>query len=124
MTLSSVRSQSCPAYLTMTQFPAWSENPIILKQVPRSCTARLTRQHSKMTLSLNQLATQVLQNGMDNGKIGSHSVPHSLNIKYQPMPEITMSVSGIIKLFCNLNPSKASGPDSIEPIALFLSVLF
>ena len=40
---------------------------------------------------------------------------------------------GIIKLLCNLNPSKALGPDSIKPIvlknlsneiALFLSVLF
>ena len=49
------------------------------------------------------------------------------------MPEITIAVPGIIKLLCNLNPSKASGPDSIKPIvlknlsneiALFLSVLF
>ena len=87
----------------------------------------------KAPLSLNQLATQVLQNGMDNDKIGSHSVPPSLHSKYQPMPEITISVPGIIKLLCNLNPSKASGPDSIKPIvlknlsneiALFLSVLF
>ena len=86
----------------------------------------------KDPLSLNQLATQVLQNGMDNNKIGSHSVPPSLHSKYQPMPEITISVPGIIKLLCNLNPSKASGPDSIKPIvlknlsneiALFLSVL-
>ena len=87
----------------------------------------------KAPLSLNQLATQALQNGMDNDKIGSHSVPPSLHSKYQPMPEITISVPGIIKLLCNLNPSKASGPDSIKPIvlknlsneiALFLSVLF
>ena len=84
-------------------------------------------------LSLNHLATQVLQNRMDNDKIGSHAVPHSLHSKYQPMPEITKSVPGIIKLLCNLNPSKASGPDSIKPIflnilcneiALVLSVLF
>ena len=84
-------------------------------------------------LSLNHLATQVLQNGMDNGKTGSHSVPPSLHSKYQPMPEITTSVPGVIKLLCNLNLSKASGPDSIElivlknlsnEIALFLSVLF
>ena len=90
---------------------------------------------SKKAPSLNQLATQVLQNGMDNDKIGSHSVPPSLRSKYQPTPEITIHVSvpGIIKLLCNLNPSKASGPDSIKPIvlknlsneiALFLSVLF
>ena len=87
----------------------------------------------KPPLSLNQLATQVLQNGMDNGKIGSHSVPPSLHSKYQPMPEITISVPGIKKLLCNLNPSKASGPDSIIPIVLkslsneivlFLLVLF
>ena len=45
----------------------------------------------KALLSLNQLATQLLQNGMDNGKIGSHSVPPSLHSKYQPMPEITIS---------------------------------
>ena len=49
------------------------------------------------------------------------------------MPEITIFVPGIIKLLCNLNPSKASGPDSTKPIvlknlsngiALFLSILF
>ena len=39
---------------------------------------------------------------MDNDKIGSHSVPPSLHSKYQPMPEITISVPGIIKLLCNL----------------------
>ena len=70
---------------------------------------------------------------MDNGKIGSLSVPPSLHSKYQPIPEITISVSGIKKLLCNLNPSKASGQDTIKPIvlknlsnesALFLSVLF
>ena len=63
-------------------------------------------------------ATQVLQNGTDNGKIGSHLVPPSQHSKYQPMPEITISVHGIIKLLCNLNPSKESGPDSIKPIVL------
>ena len=70
---------------------------------------------------------------MDNDKIGSHTVPPSLHSKYQPMPEITIYVPGIIKLLGNLNPSKASGLDSIKPIvlknlsneiALFLSVLF
>ena len=49
------------------------------------------------------------------------------------MPEIAISVSGITKLLCNLNPRKASGPDSIKPIvlknlsneiALFRSVFF
>ena len=49
------------------------------------------------------------------------------------MPEITTYVPGIIKLLCNLNPSKASGTDSIKPIVLknlsneitlFLSVPF
>ena len=50
----------------------------------------------KAPLSLNQLATQVSQNGLDNDKIGRHSVPPSLHSKYQPMPEITISVPGII----------------------------
>ena len=72
----------------------------------------------KAPLSLNQLANQVLQNGMDNDKIGSHSVPSLLHSKYQPMSEITISVPGFIKLLCNLNPSKASVQDSIKPIVL------
>ena len=70
----------------------------------------------KALMPLFQLATQAFQNGLDNGKIGSHSIPSSLHSKYQPMPEITISVTGIIKLLCSLNPSKASGPDSIKPI--------
>ena len=74
--------------------------------------------HPPSPQSLNHLATQVLQNGMYNNKIGSHSVPPSLHSKYQPMPEITVSVPGIIKLLCNLNPSKAWGPDFIKPIVL------
>ena len=118
--------------VSTANFPlAYMQLKVRTKLILRTCNFK--RLSWKSPLSLNQLAIQVLQNGMDNGKIGSHSVPPSLYSKYQPMPEITNYVPGIIKLLCNLNPSKASGQDSIKPIVLknlsneitlFLSVLF
>ena len=34
------------------------------------------------------------------------------------MPEIDISINGILKLLNNLKPGKAAGPDSIRPILL------
>ena len=40
------------------------------------------------------------------------------NIDVPVMPEIKLSLNGIIKQLANLNPSKAAGPDTIKPIVL------
>ena len=72
----------------------------------------------KAPLSLGWLAARALQNGMDDGKVGGRSVPPSLHSRCRPMPEVAMSVPGVMKLLCNLSPSRASGPDSIGPIVL------
>ena len=34
------------------------------------------------------------------------------------MPEITISVNGVLKLLSNLKPHKAAGPDNIRPLVL------
>ncbi|KAH3734254.1 hypothetical protein DPMN_040693 [Dreissena polymorpha] len=36
------------------------------------------------------------------------------------MPEITISVNGVLKLLSNLKPHKAAGPDNIRPLVLFV----
>ena len=35
------------------------------------------------------------------------------------MPDIDISVSGVLKLLTGLDPSKAGGPDAIKPVVLY-----
>ena len=44
--------------------------------------------------------------------------PAALQRKVLPMPDIDISVSGVLKLLTGLNPSKAAGPDTIKPVVL------
>ena len=44
--------------------------------------------------------------------------PASLQSKILPMPDIDISVSGVLKLLQGLNPSKAAGPDTIKSVVL------
>lgn len=46
------------------------------------------------------------------------NLPNSLQPLCPPMPEIHIDFNGIIKLLANLNPNKATGPDSNKPIIL------
>ena len=72
----------------------------------------------KLPLTLRQLFTHSVHNGLDNGKLDQHSIPTDLHNKFPVMADITISVNGITKLLQKLNPNKASGPDSMKPIVL------
>ena len=72
----------------------------------------------KLPLTLRQLFTHSVHDGLDNGKLDQHSIPTDLHNKFPVMADITISVSGITKHLQKLNPNKASGPDSVKPIVL------
>ena len=46
------------------------------------------------------------------------TVPQTFRNKNQTMPQIEISINGILKLLYNLNPGKAAGPDKIRPLIL------
>ena len=46
------------------------------------------------------------------------TVPQTFRNKNQTMPQIEISINGILKLLYNLKPGKAAGPDKIRPLIL------
>ena len=70
----------------------------------------------KTPLALSSLAQIAVQDLVDTGKLDTRSVP-AKNINNQPvMPDIKVSVNGILKLLKDLNPHKAAGPDKLKPL--------
>ena len=59
-----------------------------------------------------------LQDLVDKGQVNPESVPQNILNSNRIMPDIDISINGILKLLNNLKPSKAAGPDSIRPILL------
>ena len=59
-----------------------------------------------------------LQDMVDEGKMSPGTVPQTFRNKNQTMPQIEISINGILKLLYNLKPSKAAGPDKIRPLIL------
>ena len=59
-----------------------------------------------------------LQDMVDNGRVSPATVPENSQNKNQTMPDIEISLNGILKLLFNLKPGKAAGPDKIRPIIL------
>ena len=87
----------------------------------------------KSPLKLSQLCIQKVQDLQDEGHLSSYNIPSDLQNKVNDMPGLNISVNGIIKLLQGLNPSKAPGPDRINPqllqklsleIALILQAIF
>ena len=87
----------------------------------------------KSPLKLSQLCIQKVQDLQDEGHLSSDNIPSDLQNKANNMPDLNISVNGIIKLLQGLNPSKAPGPDRINPqllqklsleIAPFLQAIF
>ena len=66
-------------------------------------------------LSLSRLAQMKLQDMVDEGKMSPGTVPQTFRNKNQTMPQIEISINGILKLLYNLKPGKAAGPDKIRP---------
>ena len=59
-----------------------------------------------------------LQDMVDEGKMSPGTVPQTFRNKNQTMPQIEISINGILKLLYNLKPGKAAGPDKIRPLIL------
>ena len=59
-----------------------------------------------------------LQDMVDEGKMSPGSVPQTFRNKNQTMPQIEISINGILKLLYNLKPGKAAGPDKIRTLIL------
>ena len=59
-----------------------------------------------------------LQDMVDEGKMSPGTVPQTFRNKIQTMPQIEISINGILKLLYNLKPGKAAGPDKIRPLIL------
>ena len=59
-----------------------------------------------------------LQDLVDKGQVNPESVPQNTLNSNRIMPDIDISINGILKLLNNLKPGKAAGPDSIRPILL------
>ena len=55
---------------------------------------------------------------VDEGKMSTGTVPQNFRNKNQTMPQIEISINGILKLLYNLKPGKAAGPDKIRPLIL------
>lgn len=72
----------------------------------------------KSPLKLSQLSQITVQELVDQGKLASDAVPQQ-NLSFTPiMPNITVSLSGVLKLLKELKPHKAAGPDQLKPIVL------
>ena len=63
-----------------------------------------------------------LQDMVDEGKMSTRTVPQTFRNKNQTMPQIEISINGILKLLYNLKPGKAAGPDKIRLILKELRV--
>ena len=72
----------------------------------------------KTPLILSQLSLMAIQDYVDDGLIHPSQI-HSETLSPVPrMPNITISLNGILKLLNDLNPHKAAGPDELKPLIL------
>ena len=72
----------------------------------------------KSPLSLSRLAQMKVQDLVDEGSLPSESVQDS-NLNSVPiMPDIEISLNGLLKLLKNLKPGKAAGPNKLKPLLL------
>ena len=72
----------------------------------------------KSPLSLHRLTQISVIDQVEKGDIPPSQVPTDCQSKFPTMQPLTLSVNGILKLFKDLNPHKAAGPDHIKPLVL------
>ena len=74
----------------------------------------------KSPLKLNQLCQKKMQDLHDASNYSQNmsQPPDDTRNKYSNMPDLKISVNGIIKLLQGLKPDKAPGPDQIRPLLL------
>ena len=69
-------------------------------------------------LSLRQLSLMNVQYILDDKVIAPDALPEDLRNPTPKMPDIKVSVAGIVNLLKNLKPKNAAGPDRIKPVVL------
>ena len=72
----------------------------------------------KSPLELSQLASIAVQDISDGGTIDPLQIPGGCLSTTPRMESITVSANGFAKLFKDLNPRKAAGPDQIKLLVL------
>ena len=72
----------------------------------------------KTPLKLSQLSRMAVQDSVDNGLLDPSQIPSETHSSVPQMPNITVSLNGILKLLKDLNPHKAAGPDQLKPLVL------
>ena len=102
--------------------PHLKDNDILLTETPAK--ANLCNQQfqsvftKKSPLSLSRLAQMKVQGLVDEGSIPPESIPDPYLNSTPVMPDIDISISGLLKLLKNLKPGKAAGPDQLKPLLL------
>ena len=72
----------------------------------------------KEPLSLSRLAKMRVQDLSNAGGLPSDTIPDRQQDSETNMPEIDISLNGLLKLLHNLKPGKAAGPDMLKPLLL------
>ena len=73
---------------------------------------------SKEPLSLSRLAKMWVQDLRNAGGLPSDTIPDRQQDSNINMPEIDISLNGLLKLLHNLKPGKAARPDKLKPLLL------
>ena len=69
-------------------------------------------------LRLNHLSESAVLDGLADGTLNEENIPGTFKPNVPEMPQISISLAGILKMLASLDPSKAAGPDAIKPIVL------
>ena len=72
----------------------------------------------KSPLSLSRFPHMKVQDLVDDGSLPLGSVPDTNFSSVPVMPDLDISLNGILKLLKNLKPGKAAGPDQLKPLLL------
>ena len=72
----------------------------------------------KTPLKLSQLTRMAVQDFVDEGILNPSNIPSKTLSSDPQMPNISVSLNGVLKLLKDLNPHKAAGPDQLKPIVL------
>ena len=72
----------------------------------------------KTPLNLSQLSIMAVHDYVGDGLLYPSQIPSETLSSVPQMPNITVSLNGILKLLKDLNPNKAAGPDQLKPLVL------
>ena len=72
----------------------------------------------KEPLSLSRLAQMKVQDLVDKGSLTPGSTTDTQQSSVPVMPDINISLNGLLNLLRNLKPGKAAGPDMLRPLLL------